>query len=385
MRRARCVVAYWQGRKLVLENYLRRERVSADLENAAVLQFFSDWRPAEAIYEGMPQFERASLRRVVREFERFGLLLREGSRDAERDAEVDQVWGSWLPAAGLLHFSSRDGKYSFGPTVTRWMRKQARNRPPPPLVKRYPGAREIKLPPPDRGGELGRALLRRRTWRSFGTESLPLSALGTLLWLTWGVQGWLEAPTGRLALKTSPSGGARHSIEVYVVARRVDGVRPGLYHYAPDAHRLELLRLGGGSQQIEAYLSGQDWFGRATAVMVMTAVLPRTAWKYRDAGAYRNICIEAGHLGQTFCLVAERAALAPFCTRALAESRIEKDLRIDGVSEIALYVVGVGARPAGGEWTTGDGRRPRISTRGLKCAAQIGSGREMSSATAKAE
>jgi len=152
------------------------------------------------------------------------------------------------------------------------------------------------------------------------------------------------------------------------MARRVEGLRSGLYHYAADAHQLERVRARAGSRQIRAYLAGQHWFDGATAVMLMTAVLPRTMWKYSDAGAYRNICIEAGHLGQTFCLIAERAALAPFCTRALADSRIERDLGIDGIGETIIYVVGVGTRPRSGKWTLGGERPPAMSTRGLRYA-----------------
>jgi SagB-type dehydrogenase family enzyme len=360
------VVAYWRGAELVVENYLRRVRVSADLENATILQFFSEWRPPKAIYTALPQFERADVDAVVREFVRLGFLLREGSQEARRDTRVEKTWGPWLPAAGLLHFSSQDMEYLVGPESTRWLLKLAREHPAPALVKHYRGARQIELPAPDCGGDLARTLLARRTWRRFHSRRLSMAHLATLLWLTWGVQAWLEAPIGRLALKTSPSGGARHPIEVYVLARRVEGLRPGLYHYAPDTHRLEFLRRGASSRQISAYVGGQNWFGGAAAVMLMTAVFRRTMWKYRDAGTYRTICIEAGHLGQTFCLIAESLDLAPFCTQALSDSRIEKDLGIDGVAESVLYVVGVGTRLPGLDWAPEPNDPPPISTHGLK-------------------
>jgi SagB-type dehydrogenase family enzyme len=132
---------------------------------------------------------------------------------------------------------------------------------------------------------------------------------------------------------------------VYVLARRVDGLRPGLYHYASDRHRLELLKAGATARQIPRYLPTQWWFGSAAALMVMTAVFPRVQWKYQHPRAYRFVFTEAGHLCQTFCLTATWLGLAPFCTMALADSRIERDLGIDGVTESVLYVAGVGARP----------------------------------------
>jgi hypothetical protein len=48
------------------------------------------------------------------------------------------------------------------------------------------------------------------------------------------------------------------------------------------------------------------------------------------------VLIEAGHFCQTFCLVGTALRLAPFCTAALADSIIERDLRIDGVTESVL-------------------------------------------------
>ena len=76
----------------------------------------------------------------------------------------------------------------------------------------------------------------------------------------------------------------------------------------------------------------------------------RKLWRYDYARAYRSILAEAGHLAQTFCLVATRLGLAPFCSMALADSTIEKDLGIDGVSESVVYCAGVGTRPEGVAW-----------------------------------
>jgi hypothetical protein len=84
--------------------------------------------------------------------------------------------------------------------------------------------------------------------------------------------------------------------------------------------------------------------------MLMTSVFERVQWRYPYARAYRAIMAEAGHLCQTFCLVSTWLGLAPFCTMALADSRIERDLAIDGVSESVIYAAGVGIRPPGVTW-----------------------------------
>ncbi|HUJ29651.1 MAG TPA: SagB family peptide dehydrogenase, partial [Candidatus Acidoferrum sp.] len=172
----------------------------------------------------------------------------------------------------------------------------------PKPVKRYVRAPQMRLPPPRTHGEFARALLGRHTWRRFSRQPLSLSDLGTLLGLTWGVREWVSVPgVGRLALKTSPSGGALHPIEAYVLARRVKELAPGLYHYNSERHHLELLRRGATSRQVTGYLAGQWWFSNAAALILMTAVFPRTQWKYHSPGAYRVVLTEAGHLCQTFC------------------------------------------------------------------------------------
>ena len=50
------------------------------------------------------------------------------------------------------------------------------------------------------------------------------------------------------------------------------------------------------------------------------------------------------------CLVATALRLAPFCTAALADSIIERDLGLDGVTESVIYACGAGTRPPNVDW-----------------------------------
>jgi hypothetical protein len=77
------------------------------------------------------------------------------------------------------------------------------------------------------------------------------------------------------------------------------------------------------------------------------------------------VLLDAGHLCQTFCLLATWLDLAPFCTMALADSAIERALGIDGISESVLYAAGVGTRRPGaesGSWPPIFYRKSRRST-----------------------
>lgn len=357
-RRSPHLVCYWENGQIVFENYATRTRVAAAPLTCDILDFFGQWRPASALGRRFPQFSAPSLADALSRLVRVG-LLEHSSAQRNQESHAFATWSDWTPAAVFFHMSTKDSHVPIEPEDSvRELRRLARAKPMPPPVKNYPKTRQIRLPAPATQGEFPQVLLERRTWRQLSQRALRLDDLATLLGLTFGVQSWVEVRgIGRVALKTSPSGGARHPIEAYVLARRVRGLDRGLYHYHAGNHRLELLSKGGVSAaRISSYLNGQWWFGGAAAVVLMTAVFARPQWKYPASRAYRIVLIDAGHLCQTFCLVATWLGLAPFCTMALADTKIENDLGIDGVTESIIYTAGVGAR-------LGDADRARWPTR----------------------
>jgi SagB-type dehydrogenase family enzyme len=281
-------------------------------------------------------------------------LLQRSDRKPAAKERAMEAWKHWNPAAGFFHFTGRDLPYTADLVETRRFLEELNHEKAMPVpVKRYPRARHTKLVTPREAGEFPRVLTSRRTWRRFARGKLAFADLSTLMGLTFGVREWAEVPPlGRFALKTSPSGGALHPVEAYVVVRDVEGVAAGIYHYDASKHQLELLRRGMTRNRMSDYVIGQRWLSDASMYVVMTGVFTRTQWKYRYSRAYRVILAEAGHLCQTFCLTATWLGLAPFCTMALADSMIDRDLGIDGVTEGCLYVAGVGIQPKGLDWKT---------------------------------
>jgi SagB-type dehydrogenase family enzyme len=266
----------------------------------------------------------------------------------------------WHPLAAVYHFATKDAEWVTAPerhAREAALVRNARATPPPPPYKKTRG-RGRTLPIDRKPGEFLDVLMARRTWRGFGRRPVDLTELGTLLDVTFGVQMIGQAGKGVPALfKTSPSGGARHPVEAYVLAVRVKGLARGLYHYSPRSHGLHLIRPGASAAKMVSYLAGQSWFSGAAILVLMTAVLPRLWWRYEHPRAYRAVLLEAGHVCQTFCLAATWLGLAPFCTMALDDSRIERDLRIDGVDEVLIYAAGAGTRPADGRWVQWPRRR----------------------------
>ena len=329
----------------MLENYAARTRVGVAPVAGLLLSAASRWRTLADFCAQFPGYTAASVRASVRLLARHKFL--EKSHRPTTASSYLPHWREWTPAAAYFHFTTKNAKFSSDPgEEMRFYRQRARQWSVPAPAKHCANTRQLGLPPPLPGDQFTEVLHQRRTWRRFSSKAITLPQLATLLHTTWGVQHWMKWPVlGRLARKTSPSGGARHPIEAYVVALNVKGLARGVYHYASDRHRLELLRKNVTSQIVEDFFPSQWWYRRAAAVFLMTAVFPRTQWKYPAPRTYRVVLADAGHLGQTFCLTATWLGLAPFCTMALADSTIEKALRVDGVTESVIYATGVGVRP----------------------------------------
>jgi SagB-type dehydrogenase family enzyme len=344
-RRSANIAIYWQHGKLICENYRTKSRTTINPQGIEILEYFGEWRTRRECSEKFPHYSPESVFRAVDQLSKRQLLLKEGSHQAEADAACERAWGPWLPEAGLLHFGTKDTRYAAGTEeIEIAIDGLLHASPQPPFTKVRAGATMIVLPQPNWAQSSFLAVLsKRRTHRRFSAEALSLDQLSVLLYYTWGVTGFTNDPLlGRLPLKTSPSGGARHPEEVYLVALRVKGLAPGLYHYVSDRHSLESISAPVTANRAIDYCAGQQWVGEAAAIFLLTAVFARTMWKYPVARTYRLVLAEAGHLCQTFCLVACSLGLGPFCTMALKDSLIERDLGLNGIDEGVLYVAGVG-------------------------------------------
>ncbi|HST31616.1 MAG TPA: SagB/ThcOx family dehydrogenase [Chthoniobacterales bacterium] len=345
LRRTRNLLVYWQNGALQISNFGSGHTVRGRPITCELLDFFDDWKTPKQASDHFSSYPRESVKFALSQLLKHGLLVRSNSPAADFDQKLAEQWSSWLPE-GSFHFITKDAHYvKRTRSVAEWKALLPKGRRPA-IFKSLPNAKKISLPKmglPD--SEFAQVLLKRKTHRKFSARKLSLETVSQLLSLVWGVRGYLYSPVfGRLIHKTSPSGGARHPGEVYLMALRVKGLRRGLYHYHPKRHALEMITAGATPQKAKLYCGHQSYTRSAAALFLMTAVFARTMWKYPKGRAYRVVLLDAGHLGQTFCLVATWLGLAPFCTAALSDKAIEKDLKIDGVSESVLYVAGVGMR-----------------------------------------
>jgi SagB-type dehydrogenase family enzyme len=343
LKSAYCQLAYWRDGNLRIVNYLTRRTFAANPVTLEMIRFFFIPRTIRDALVEFSSYSQESVGEAILKLIEAQLLLECDSPGSQQDSRVESLWEPWLPEGGF-HFLTKDAAYVGGDWTLEQKMQTVPTTPPPPQFKNIEGADSIALPShqPERDSFFG-TLHARRTHRSFSKGKVSLEAVAKLLQTTWGIQGYIESKAfGRLPLKTSPSGGARHPVEVYLMALRVDGLKAGMYHYQASDHLLEKISAGASPRTAREYCADQPYVAGAAALFIMTGVFSRTMWKYHNARAYRVVLLDAGHLGQTFCLTATRMGLAPFSTAALKDSLIERDLGIDGISESVLYVAGIG-------------------------------------------
>ncbi|MDE3135486.1 MAG: SagB/ThcOx family dehydrogenase [Acidobacteriota bacterium] len=346
IKRSNCLVFFFEQGRIHCCNYLTDTQVESSPVLVALLAMLDRWRTPAEIERLLSGYSSASIQRTLHELKANTLVVEHGSEQAKRESEL-APWDVWGVEARFFHFVTRNA-YRGAPAVLDDASIDlalARSSPQPGQIKKYAGARQFLLPDITSrlDSEFPRVLLARRTHRCFAAGRLPLEKFSALVRLTWGITGKLRWPgLGKLPVKTSPSGGARNPLEAYVWALRVEGLPRGLYHYRADVNRLELMRRGASVARIARLCAGQEWIRNCAALFLMTAVLPRTMWRYRFSRAYRVVLLEAGHFCQTFCLAATWLGLAPFCTAALLDEEIEKELGLGGATECVLYAAGVG-------------------------------------------
>lgn len=214
--------------------------------------------------------------------------------------------------------------------------------PMPPMEVRR-GGEEMVLPEWD-VSPLSVLLENRCSRRKYGGSPLTLEELSFLLWAAQGVKTVNEYRS----LRTTPSGGARHPLELYAFVNRVEGLRPGLYHYLALEGKLERLDCRTDqSGQLTYALEGQVFAGEAPVCLVWTAVPYRAEWRY-DNMAHKDILLDAGHSCQNVYLACEELKLGCCALAAYDQEAMDGLLGLSSErtdskeAEFAVYACCVG-------------------------------------------
>jgi len=209
----------------------------------------------------------------------------------------------------------------------------------PDLYKEYPQAEKIELPvfEPSQPMSLDKTLRLRKSIRDYQDRPISMGQLAYLLWASTGIQRLEDG----YEFRTAPSAGALYPIETYVTVNNVKSLEPGVYHYAIQSHKLELLQQRDLRRQIATAALGQGMCATAAAVFIWTAVFERCKWKYGQR-AYRYIYLDAGHIAENLALAAVSVNLGTCEIGALYDENVNAIIGIDGTEESTVCMAAVG-------------------------------------------
>jgi SagB-type dehydrogenase family enzyme len=187
------------------------------------------------------------------------------------------------------------------------------------------------------------AIESRLSCRKFASDPLTSVQLATVLKAAYGVQGRLYLGDSEFLERTVPSGGGLYPLELYLLVQHVADLEPGIYHYSVLQHALEQIEVLQLPRPLVSRLfMGQPYAAAASVIIVFTAVIERSLWKYRNRG-YRYILMEAGHAAQNVNLVASALELGSLNLGGFFDSELADLLSLDIDAEVPLYGIAVGA------------------------------------------
>lgn len=147
-------------------------------------------------------------------------------------------------------------------------------------------------------------LAERESCRIYAEEEISLKELSFLLWATQGVRKY-AGKSRQVTFRNVPSAGSRHPFETYLFVRRGEGISPGIYHYLPAAHELELWEERADyTEELTEALNGQKFAAEAPLTFVWSVLPYRTEWRY-GMQAHKYMLLDAGHVCENLYLACE--------------------------------------------------------------------------------
>jgi SagB-type dehydrogenase family enzyme len=189
---------------------------------------------------------------------------------------------------------------------------------------------QVKL---DEEPSVGKAMLKRRSVRSYSNESVTLFEISQLLWAAQGV-------THQRGFRTSPSAGALYPLELYIVVGKVTNLDAGIYKYTPNQHRLIKIIEGDKRPELCRAALNQSSVKNAPVVIVFCAVYQRTIVKYGERGI-RYVFMEVGHSAQNVYLQAVALGIGTVTIGAFNDRKVKKVVKC-ALNEEPLYIMPVG-------------------------------------------
>ena len=217
--------------------------------------------------------------------------------------------------------------------------------PQPPLVKDKMTDKQIRLPLDFDELTIDQSVLnvinKRVSHRVYTEKKMSLLELSYLLWTTQGVKS--IRGNNYATLRTVPCGGARHEFETYFIAKHIEGLEVGAYHYLPMTHEIEFIKsIDEIDETISKSLEEQKWATKASVIFYWSVIPYRSEWRY-SYFAHRIILVDIGHVCQNMYIASESIGLGTCAIGAFDRIICDTLFSLDGEEEFTILVSPVGS------------------------------------------
>jgi len=300
---SRFAFSYNRDDRLVLESPVSRFRMEfPSWKGGAIVAELARSRSSQNLADTIPGLELETAQLIV------SLLVSAEILETPEMPEPDAL-KTWEFHDLLFHTRSRQGRHdnTYGKTYRFYEKTDA-----PPFVKPQMSSERIDLYQPNleqlKESDLpfAKVIEMRHSTREFDFDR-PISAreLGELLYRCAHNDRVFSNGRMECGKRPYPSGGACYELEIYPVVKACDGISPGVYHYAPEAHQLEKIdtsdkeftQLAGEVERITVGDCQPQIF------LSIAARFSRVSWGYQSM-AYALILKHVGVLYQTLYLTA---------------------------------------------------------------------------------
>lgn len=197
---------------------------------------------------------------------------------------------------------------------------------------------ETSLPTPklDSRTSVEEAMQNRRSKRAYTEDALSLKDVSQIL---WSLQGQTSDWGGR----TVPSAKGAYPLSVTLVAKNVDSLEPGVYHYLPETHALRKTLDEVPAQFDEAAVQSQN--KAAPVAFIISGDYQLMSKAFDGKSLDDNVVLEAGHAGQNAYLQVESLGLGTVVSGGFNKTLMKDILEIPAQEDL-FYLIPVGVPDA---------------------------------------
>ena len=210
------------------------------------------------------------------------------------------------------------------------------------LTKMEGPALSYLLPDPRHDSKVSveKALMNRRSHRSFMKEAISADVVSQMLWAAYGITKKIPNNPKYPGLRTAPSARRLYPLRIYIAIGNVEGIEPGVYRYIASEQKITRVIAGDIRDSLSAAANNETMILEAPACIFYatnTVVIKETGKRAID----NYVGIDLGHSAQNVYLQAEALGIGTCAIGGFNEVNVRRVMQIPE-NEAPVYLMPFG-------------------------------------------